>query len=64
MEVSFLLKTAGVGLLTAISCLVLSRAGREEQATMLSLAGIVVVLLMLMTQLSALIGTVRSVFGF
>ncbi len=63
MDVSLLLKIAGVGFLTAIACQVLSRTGREEQAMAVSLAGIVTAVLLLIGQLSELIGAIRGVFG-
>lgn len=64
MEVNFLLKVAGVGLLCAVVCLLLNRFGREEQAVAASLAGLVVVVLMLLSKLSSLIASFRSIFGF
>lgn len=64
MEISFLLKIAGVGVLSAVACIVLSRAGREEQAMAASVAGILVAALLLLSQAGEVIGTIRSVFGF
>ena len=46
MDLSFLLKIAGVGIIVAVSCQVLSKLGRDEQATMVSIAGIIVAFLM------------------
>lgn len=63
MDVSLIIKIAGVGLLVAVGCQILSRSGREEQATLLSVAGIVIVLLMLITQIGNLISSLRSIFG-
>ena len=63
MDVSLLLRVAGVGMLVAVSCQVLSKSGKDEQALLLTLTGMVVVLIMLIGQLGELIGAVREVFG-
>ena len=64
MEISFLLKVAGVGVLSAVTCVILSRAGREEQAMAASVAGIIAVALLLVSEASSLISSIRSIFGF
>lgn len=63
MDISLILKVAGVGILVTVACQILTRAGRDEQATLVSLAGIVIVLLMLVGQIGELFRTVREVFG-
>ena len=63
MDVSLLLRVAGVGMLVAVSCQVLSKSGKDEQALLLTLTGMVVVLIMLVGQLGELIGAVREVLG-
>ena len=63
MDVSLLLRVAGVGMLVAVSCQVLSKAGKDEQALLLTLTGMVLVLIMLVGQIGELITTVRTVFG-
>ena len=63
MDISLLLKVAGVGMLVSVACQILSKSGREEQATLVSITGIVIVLVMIMGQLSQLITTVKTVFG-
>lgn len=63
MDISLILKVAGVGILVTVACQILSRAGREEQATMVSIAGIVIVLMMLVSEIGDLFRTVREVFG-
>ena len=63
MDISILLKGAGVGMLVSVACQILSKSGREEQATLVSITGIVIVLVMIMGQLSQLITTVKTVFG-
>ncbi|MCQ2456156.1 MAG: stage III sporulation protein AC [Clostridia bacterium] len=63
MDVSLIIKVAGVGLLVAVGHQILTRAGREEQAMLLSVAGTVIVLLMLVDKISSLFGTIRTAFG-
>lgn len=63
MDVSFLLKIAGIGMIVAVSCQVLSKIGRDDQATMVSVAGIIVVLLILISELGELFDAVKGVFG-
>ena len=63
MDVTLLLKIAGIGLLVTVLCQVLSKSGKEEQAGFVTLGGILVVLLMLVNELSRLITTIRSTFG-
>lgn len=63
MEVSLVLKIAGVGMLVAIISTVLSKAGRDEQAMLVTVGGILVVMLMLIEQIGELLETVQSVFG-
>lgn len=63
MDTTLLLRVAGIGMLVALCSQILSKAGRDEQALLLTLTGIVVVFLMLVGQLGELIDTVRAVFG-
>ena len=63
MEVELLIKIAGLGMIVAVLCQVLSKAGRDEQATLLSIAGIVVILFFVIEKVGDLIGIVREVFG-
>ncbi len=63
MDVAILLKIAGVGLLIAVSYQILQRTGRDEQALLLSLAGIVFVLLILIGKIGDLLTEIRSIFG-
>lgn len=64
MDISLILRVAGVGLLVAIATLVLSKSGRDEQATFVAISGILVVFLMLVQQIGDLFSAVRSTFGF
>ena len=63
MDIELVFKIAAIGILISVLNQVLIRSGREEQAMMVTLAGIVVVLMMLVQQISALFETVKSVFG-
>ncbi len=63
MDITLLLKVAGIGMLVSVSCQILSKSGREEQATLVSIAGMVLVLMMLMGEIAALLSSVKSVFG-
>ena len=63
MDVSLIIKIAGVGMLIAVTYQILQRAGRDEQAMMLSLAGIVLVLLLIVGEIGTLYGKIRDTFG-
>jgi len=63
MDVTLILKIAGVGLIVSVVYQVLVKSGREEQGMMVSLAGVIVVLLMLITELAELIDKIRQLFG-
>mgnify|MGYP002550763125 FL=1 len=63
MNVDLIFKIAAIGILVSVLNQVLIRSGREEQATMTTLAGLIVVLMMMIEQISLLFETVKSVFG-
>ena len=63
MEIGLVLKISGVGMLVAIISTVLSKAGRDEQAMLVTVGGILVVMLMLIEEIEMLLETVQSVFG-
>ncbi len=63
MDVGLLLRIGGVGILTGVLCQILTKSGKDEQAMLVTISGIVIVLLLLMQQIEVLIGTIRSVFG-
>ena len=56
-------KIAAIGIIVAVLNQLLIRSGREEQAMLTTLAGLIVVLTMLMTQISSLFTTIKSLFG-
>lgn len=64
MDVTLILKIAGVGILVSAASAILNKSGRDEQAIFVTIAGIVVVMLMLVGELGELIESIRSVFGF
>ena len=63
MDVDLIFKIAAVGILVAVLNLLLERSGREAQAMMTTLAGLVVVLMMLVQQISDLFQLVKTLFG-
>ena len=62
LDVDMIFKIAAVGIIVAVRNQVLNRSGREEQAMMTTLAGLIVVLMMLIGEISNLFDTVKSVF--
>ncbi len=64
MEIDLIFKIAAIGIVVSILNQVLSRSGREEQATMTTLAGLVVVLMMLAQKISDLFTLVKDLFDF
>ncbi|MGM9669699.1 MAG: stage III sporulation protein AC [Faecousia sp.] len=62
MEIDLVFKIAAIGIIVSILNQVLSRSGREEQATMTTLAGLVVVLMMIAQKISDLFDLVKSLF--
>ena len=63
MEVEIIFKIAGIGILTAIVNQVLKYAGKEEIATFTTLAGLIVVLLMVVNLINDLFSTVKNLFS-
>ena len=63
MAVDLIFKIAAIGILVAILNQLLIRSGREEQAMMTTLAGLVVVMVMLLQKISDLFDLVKSLFG-
>ena len=64
MNVDFIFKIAAIGIVVAVLNQLLQRSGREEQAMLTTLAGLIVVLSMIVTEISQLFDAVKSVFGF
>lgn len=64
MEIDLIFKIAAIGIIVSILNQVLARSGRDEQATMTTLAGLVVVLMMLAQKISELFELVKTLFEF
>lgn len=64
MDVDLIFKIAAIGILVAVLNQVLSRAGRDEQAMMTTLAGLVVVLMMMVQEISDLFDLIKTLFRF
>lgn len=62
MDVDLIFKIAAVGIIVAVLNQLLIRSGREEQALMTTLAGLIVVLLMMVQEIAALFETIKNVF--
>ena len=63
MDINLLFKIAAIGILVAVLYQVLVRAGREDQAMMTTLAGLIIVLTMVIKEISTLYDTVRTIFN-
>ena len=62
MDVSLILKVAGVGILVSVATQILNKSGRDDQAMLVGISGIIVVLLMLVGEVDALFEAVRDTF--
>lgn len=63
MDIDLIFKIAAIGIIVAVLNLLLKRAERDEQAMMTTLAGLIVVLLMIVRQIGNLFETIKEVFG-
>ena len=63
MNVDFIFKIAAIGIVVAVLNQLLQRSGREEQAMMTTIAGLIVVLMMIVTEISNLFVTIKSIFN-
>jgi len=63
MDISIILKITGTGLLVSVAYMILSRSGREEMGMLVSLAGVVMILLMIVDSASGLFDTIKNTFG-
>ncbi len=62
MDISLIIKIAGIGILVAVASQVLSKSGRDDQATFVSIAGIIVALVLLIGEIRSLFDLVLSLF--
>ena len=63
MDVTLILKIAGIGTLVSVMHQILSRYGREEQATLVAVSGVILVLFLLVDEMSNLFNTVKDLVG-
>ena len=63
MDIDLIFKIAAIGIIVAVLNLLLKRAERDEQAMMTTLAGLIVVLLMIVREIGNLFETIKEVFG-
>ena len=64
MELDLIFKIAGVGIIVTVLNLLLKKSDRDEYARMVTIAGLIVVLAMIINEIADLFDTVRTVFGF
>ena len=64
LDVDLIFKIAAVGILVAVLNILLSRSGRDDQALLTSIAGLVVVLVVVVREISELFDLIRELFGF
>ena len=64
MEGELIFKVAAVGILVAVLNILLTRSGREEQALMVTITGLVIVLVLVVQKISELFGLIKSLFLF
>lgn len=62
MDISLIIKIAGIGILVAVASQILSKSGRDDQAMFVSIAGIIVALMLLVSQIRELFDMIRSLF--
>lgn len=64
MELDLIFKIAGIGIIVSVLNMVLKKADREEYCMIVTIAGLIVVLMMIIYQVAELFDTVKTVFGF
>ncbi|MBE6632454.1 MAG: stage III sporulation protein AC [Ruminococcaceae bacterium] len=63
MDVSFILKVFGAGLVVSLAYQILSKSGRDELAILVSVSGVIIIFTIIITKLSSLISAIRAAFG-
>ena len=63
MDISFIMKIAGISMLFAVVCQILSKLGKDDQSTMVSIGGVIVILIILLEGVGELFDKVKDVFG-
>ncbi|MCH5193492.1 MAG: stage III sporulation protein AC [Oscillospiraceae bacterium] len=64
MELDLIFKIAGVGIIVAVLSMLLKKADRDDYAMVMTIAGLIIVLAMIVNEIAALFETVKTVFGF
>lgn len=63
MGIDIIFKIAGIGILVAVLNMLLSRAGKEEMAMLTTIAGLILVIIMVLDMISGLFTSIRNIFG-
>ena len=63
MDVDLIMKVAGIGMIVAVVCQVLGKVGREEQATLVSITGIVIILVIIIDSIGEMLDSLKRIFG-
>ncbi len=63
MDIELVIRVAGVGMIVAFVCQILSKIGRDDHSTLVSLTGMVIILIMLAEELGKLFSALRDIFG-
>ncbi len=63
MDIDLIFKLAALGIIVTVLSILLSRSGREEQALMVTIAGLVVALVMVVKEIGELFNLIRRLFG-
>ena len=63
MDISLIVKIAGIGILVSVASQILSKSGRDEQAMLVTIAGIIAALMLIISQIGELFDMIVSVFG-
>jgi stage III sporulation protein AC len=63
MDVDLIMKVAGVGMIVAVVCQILGKAGREEQSTLVSITGIVIIMVIIIDEIGELLDSLKRIFG-
>jgi stage III sporulation protein AC len=63
MDLELIMKVAGMGMVVSVACQILSKIGKDDYSSLVSLGGIVAILVVLFGEIGALFDTVRGIFG-
>ena len=63
MNTELIVKVGGIGILVTVAVQILNKSGRDEQAMLVTVSGIIIVLLMLVREMGGLFDSVKSIFG-